>query len=69
MISRSGQRCMVSKRVHVPGPAISCICVGDVMYLNVFGQGGIVLLNSHKAVVDLFDRREYRYRPKLIGAQ
>ncbi|KIM47091.1 hypothetical protein M413DRAFT_63638 [Hebeloma cylindrosporum] len=39
---------------------------GDVMYLNVFGQGGIVVLNSHQAVVDLFDRREYRYRPKLI---
>lgn len=43
--------------------------IGEIMHLNAFGQGGIVLLNSHAAAVDLLDRRggDYKYRPRFIG--
>ncbi|PPQ78646.1 hypothetical protein CVT25_010541 [Psilocybe cyanescens] len=42
---------------------------GEIMHLNAFGQGGIVLLNSHAAAVDLLDRRggDYKYRPRFIA--
>lgn len=44
-------------------------CLGDLMYINAFGQGGVLVANSVGAVVDLFDRRGsvYRHRPPWIG--
>jgi len=44
--------------------------LGDMTYLEAFGQG-ILLLNSHTVAVDLLDRRSgiYSDRPSFIGAQ
>jgi len=43
-------------------------CIGDLVYINVAGQG-ILILNSVKVAADLLDRRAriYSSRPRTIG--
>lgn len=44
-------------------------CAGDIVYVEVFGHG-VLVLNSHAAAVDLLDRRGVNYgdRPAFISA-
>lgn len=46
-----------------------CLCIGDVVYLHVFGQG-LVFLNSPEAAFDLLDKRGsiYSDKPSLVMA-
>ncbi len=48
-------------------PVDLTICVGDVVYIHVFGQG-LVFLNSPEAVNDLLDKRGsvYSDKPQLV---
>ena len=49
----------IKPRAHTP--------VGDVVYLEVFGQP-MVLLGTHDAAMDLMEKRSYKYsdRPPSI---
>ena len=46
------------------------MCLGDALYLNVLGQG-ILMLGSLKAASDLLDKRSTNYadRPTLVTVQ
>jgi hypothetical protein len=48
------------------GQLLTRMCPGDVIHYNVLGQSFIVL-NSHQAAVDLFDKRGaiYSGRPQF----
>ena len=46
------------------------LCVaGELVYLNIFGQG-LLFVNSHEAAVDLLEKRGaiYSDKPKMIMA-
>ena len=47
-----------------------CVCVaGELVYLNIFGQG-LLFVNSYEAAVDLLEKRGaiYSDKPKMIMA-
>ena len=54
---------------RLAGQAMLTTCAGDIVYLEVFGHG-VLVLNSHAAAVDLLDRRGVKYgdRPAFISA-
>jgi hypothetical protein len=65
----SGRRSTVCKQTVIIRMCRLKLPLGDVVYLNVFGQPFLVL-NSHKTTADLLDRRAaiYSDRPHYIVA-
>lgn len=59
---------LLFSRFHLPSDS-NDLCIGDVVYLHVFGIG-LVFLNSPEAALDLLDKRGaiYSDKPNLVMA-
>ena len=55
--------------MHELTPVVRFPCAGELVYLNIFGQG-ILFVNTYEAAVDLLEKRGaiYSDKPKMVMA-